>query len=64
MCECGYGAETVEHFLLECPNHKEARKELQRKVGTGKMKVASLLGDAKTVELTMEYIKATKRMEK
>jgi hypothetical protein len=54
----------VEHVLLECPNHKEARKDLRRKVGTRKMKVASLLGDAKTVERTMEYIKATKRMEK
>jgi ribonuclease HI len=63
-CECGYGEETVEHFLLECPNYKEARKELRRKVGTRKMKVASLLGDAKTVELTMEYVKATKRMGK
>jgi hypothetical protein len=63
MCECGYGAEIVEHFLLECPNHMEVRKELRRKVRTRKMKVASLLGDVKTVELTMEYIKLKQQKE-
>ena len=33
-CECGYKTETVEHFLLECKNYKEPRKELRRRVGS------------------------------
>ena len=63
LCECGHGTETVEHFLLECQNHKEVRKRLRNKVGFGRMKVAKLLGDIKILEHTLEYIKATKRME-
>ena len=31
---CGYGKETVEHVILECPNYKEQRKELRKNVGT------------------------------
>ena len=44
-CECGYKMEAVEHFSLECKNYKDPRKELRRTVGSGKMKVASLIGD-------------------
>ena len=32
-CDCGDGKETVEHYLLECVLHKEARNILRRKVG-------------------------------
>ena len=28
-CDCGYGKETVEHYLLECRNYKEPRKRLR-----------------------------------
>src|SRR6204780_1110579 len=38
-CECGYGKETVEHFLMECRRYrsqrKELRNELQREIGIG-----------------------------
>ena len=62
-CECGYKMESVEHFLLECKNYKEPRKELRRRVGSGKMKVTSLFGDTKLLKYTLEYIKATEMME-
>jgi hypothetical protein len=64
-CEkCGYEKETVEHFLLECPNFWRERHELRKKVGTGRMRVATLLGDKDTVQATMEYISATRRLNK
>ena len=34
LCECKNGQETVEHFLLECPLHREQRRELREKAGT------------------------------
>ena len=38
-CQCGYGKETVEHYLLECRNYREQRKKLRREARTGKMRV-------------------------
>ena len=61
-CECGYGKETVEHYLLECRNYKEPRKKLREAVGTGKMKVGILLGDPTEIKHTMAYVKATGRL--
>jgi ribonuclease HI len=62
-CQCGYGKETVEHYLLECRNFREQRKKLRKEIGTAKMRVARLLGDTKLLEYTVEYIKATGRLE-
>ena len=50
---------TVEHYLLECRNYREQRKELKREVGTGKMRVGSLLGDPTLIKCTLKYIKET-----
>jgi hypothetical protein len=63
-CQCGYGKETVEHYLLECRNYREQRKKLRRETGTGKMRVEILLGDPKTIKHTLEYIKETGRLDK
>ena len=63
-CECGYGKETVEHFLLECRNYKEPRKKLREDVGRGKMRVGILLGDPAEIKHTMAFIKATGRLSK
>ena len=61
-CECGYGKETVEHYLLECRTHKEERKKLRKEAGTGKMKIQVLLGNSKVLKHTMQYITNTKRL--
>jgi len=63
-CECGYGKETVEHYLLECRKYKEQRKRLREAVGTGMMKTGTLLGDPTKIKHTMVYIKETGRMNK
>jgi hypothetical protein len=63
-CSCGYAKETVEHFILECPIYKTQRRELPKKVGAWKMRIDKLLGDIKLLTYTMEYVRATRRMEK
>ena len=50
-CECGYKMDTVG----QCKNYKEPRKELRRRIGSGKTKFVSLIGDTK---YRLEYIKA------
>ena len=62
-CTCEHGIESVEHYLLECPNYQEQRAELREAVKPGDMTVAKLLGNCKTFKHTMEYIRATGRME-
>ena len=62
-CQCGYGKETVEHYLLECRNYREERKRLRKEVGGGNMRLGRLLGDIKLIKYTLEYITATDRME-
>ena len=53
-CQCGYGKETVEHYLLECRKFREQRKKLRKEVGTVKMRVAGLLGDTRLIKHTLE----------
>lgn len=61
-CECGYGKETVEHYLLQCRTYKEERKKLRKEAGAGKMKIQVLLGNPKVLKHTMQYITNTKRL--
>ena len=53
----------MEHYLLECRKFREQRKKLRKEIGTMKMRVARLLGDTKVITYTLEYIKATGRLE-
>ena len=62
-CQCGYGKETVEYYLLECRKFREQRKKLRKEVGSVKMRVARLLGDTKLIKHTVEFINATGRLE-
>ena len=62
-CECGNGKETVEHYLLECRRYNEQRKTLRKEVRTGRLTIEKLLGQPQTIKHTMEYIKATGRLE-
>src|SRR5436190_16255710 len=62
--KCGYGRETVEHYLLECRKYKEQRKRLRKEVGMEKMKVGILLSDPTKIKHTMTFIKETGRLER
>jgi hypothetical protein len=62
FCECGYGKETVQHFLLECCRFKNERKKLRQEVGTGRMKIAWLPGNKNSASHTMEYVDSIGRL--
>jgi len=53
--KCGYGNETVQHFLLECCLFRDERKKLRKEVGTGRIKVAWLLGSRSMASHILEY---------
>jgi hypothetical protein len=61
---CGYEKETVEHFLVEFPSFWRERCELRSRVSTGRMRIATLLGEKEAVRAIMEYISATGRFKK
>jgi hypothetical protein len=62
-CECGHGIETVKHFLLDCPMHENARKELRENVRWRNMRAQTLLSDPKVVKNTMEFVEKTERLK-
>ena len=62
-CSCGQGKETVKHYLTECKLYAEQRKELRKKVGTGRMKIEKLLGNPRLAKHTVEYVAATKGLQ-
>ena len=64
-CSCGYGKETVEHFLMECRKYKDHRKELERNVratlGKRRPKMENLLGDPRISKHTAKFVRDTQR---
>jgi ribonuclease HI len=63
-CSCGNGSEeTVEHYLLHCPNYDKEREKLFERVGIDGMWIEKLLGHPKLIPKTLEYIKETKRFK-
>jgi ribonuclease HI len=62
-CECSWGKETVDYFLLNCELYDEERDRLRRRVGAQGMRISTLLGDTGTVQETVEYIERTGRFE-
>jgi ribonuclease HI len=62
-CECGQATETVKHYLLICSKYERERDKLRRKVGAQGMRVEKLLGDARRVGDTIQFIEDTGRFE-
>ena len=60
-CKCGEENENVEHYLLKCKNYTTQRAILVKDVGVGGMRLERLLGDAKYVKFTLEFIRETNR---
>jgi hypothetical protein len=64
-CEyCGDSRETIEHFILDCPAHWEARKKIRGKMGTGNMTLAAILGSECSADMVAEYAANTGRYVK
>ena len=62
-CSCGYVKETMEHFLLERHLYYKQRKELRKKIRSGKMMIEKLLELSKFIKYTMEYIATIKGIQ-
>jgi hypothetical protein len=53
--------ESVEHYLLHCPNYDQERAKLIKKVGIEGMWIEKLLGYPKFVNHKLDFVKETKR---
>jgi len=61
ICKCGWGHETVAHYLLVCSKYEEEREILRSRAGEDGMKVEKLLGTKGLLKHTLEFIQATMR---
>jgi hypothetical protein len=50
---------TVKHYLLTCTKYERERDKLRRKVGAQGIRVEKLLGDARRVGDTIQFIEDT-----
>src|SRR5579859_5521905 len=55
-CECGQAMETVKHYLLTCAKYERERDKLRRRVGAQGMRVEKLLGNARRIGDTIQFI--------
>jgi len=61
-CTCKNGCiESVQHYLVHCPNCDSERDKLRKEVGIGGLWTGKLLGETEFTEHTLEYIESTKR---
>jgi hypothetical protein len=64
-CQCCRRAdETVEHFVLHCPAHAQARRLLAQKAGRDAHSLRKLLSNPNTIPHLLDYVAATKRFAK
>ena len=64
-CEhCPAVRETVRHFLLECPTHRDARRRTLDPLGRNSRSLSYLLYTPKGVKAVVEYTAMTKRFRK
>ena len=61
ICECGWGHETVAHYLLVCNKYEEEREALRHRAGEEGMKVEKLLGTKGLLKHTLDFVQATMR---
>ncbi|KLO03722.1 hypothetical protein SCHPADRAFT_805241, partial [Schizopora paradoxa] len=53
--------ETVEHLLLQCRQHVEARERLRRVHSTGSLNLRRLLAPGKKTGALLDFLRATRR---
>ncbi|CAK5265676.1 unnamed protein product [Mycena citricolor] len=60
---CNRDDETVAHYLLRCPAHHNARRELHRCVGRNARSIKALLSDPNTVPHLLRFVLRTRRFQ-
>ena len=55
--------ETVLHYLLECPEYSEPRKQLKRALHRKVQNIAALLADTKCTKETLIFVHATRHFK-
>ena len=64
-CEhCLATRETVRHFLLECPAHRETRRHTLDPLGRNSRSISYLLSTSKGIEAIVRYVAITRRFQK
>lgn len=62
MCPvCQVSAETVMHFLIECPAHEAPRREMQQTIGPKARQITALLTDDLCTKALFQFISRTQR---
>ena len=56
---CHHGAESVHHFLFECPTHQHARFNLSRALGCQSKSLRYLLGNKKSLKPLLHFVNNT-----
>jgi hypothetical protein len=60
MCPaCLQGTETVQHFMLHCPAHREVRQTLRNSTGGRDINIPKLLTTAKSLRAIFRYVADT-----
>lgn len=61
---CRRDEESVYHFLLACPAHNGARRQLQATLGREAGNIHTLLATRKGIKATLKYVTGTKRFKR
>ena len=51
----------MHHFLMVCQKYERLRDRMRKEVGIEGMKMEKLLGDARRIKDTVEFIESTER---
>jgi len=60
---CGACMETVEHFMLQCPNYAHERWPLRCRLNSTLLHITELLSDKRNILQVINYIHATERFQ-
>src|SRR6266481_1562732 len=60
---CQNTAETVHHFLFDCPSHAYVRHDLERTLGCKSKSLRYILGDQEVFRSMLKFVQATGQLK-